>query len=231
MKAACLMALAAAGVCLFCGCLGGGQPAEEEIDNGGLRIEGVRSVEVNGEPHTTISLGRKSCREFAKMVNGFSLETRENAKKDRYQTAWFFDVEDQQGKWTCLRFFDRILSVDDKVSYRISEEDYGRLKAYCRENDVKQAPKPILACKAYLESIDYGEPIDYSMFSIRKIDMEEYRYLGMGQTQKSAKKVNEDNIGQYRLVSVGDVIDKSHMESGFLRLLVNQDTGEVVWCQ
>lgn len=184
----------------------------------------VAGVQAGGGSGTEVSLSDTACREFAQMVDGFTLSIREDDAQKRYEAGRFFRVEDTKGGKTNVQFFDRILSINDDRYYDITEQDYEALQAFCDKYEVGEVPRLVLSGKAYLEAIDYDNVIDYSYYTFTDIEHpKQLRQIG------AEKSVDSKNMDKYCLVSLGDTAGKSPVESGQLYLVQEKKTGKVVW--
>lgn len=184
----------------------------------------VKGMDIRSEEGIETALSLTACQEFQEMVNGFTLTIREDDEEKAYDNGWFFRVEDENGKETSIQFFDNILSINDDRYYDITEKDYGSLQDFCKKYDVAGAPDLVLSSKAYLESIDYDNVIDYSYYAFSEIEkLDKLKQIG------AAGGITEENMNQYCLASLGDLMDESPIESGQLYLLLEKKTGKVVW--
>lgn len=170
-------------------------------------------------------LSGKACGELEELIKGFNLEILDDDKQEVYDEGWFFQAEDEEGRAFAIQFFDRIMSINDDRYYRISEEDFDRLRAFCKDHEIDGAPKAVLSCKAFLESIDYDNVIDYGYHNFSELtDMEQLSAIGA-----KPKGVTAKNLSRYQMVFLGDATDKSPIESGNLHLVMEKKTEKVVW--
>ncbi len=176
-----------------------------DIDNGELRFEEITAIEVTRIPidEEVIRLNDEEIKDFASLVNSFDLKRDDEAQSDKAGAPFVFTLEQSDGSKTELHYFDNILTVNSKARYRISEGDGTMLMDYC-DRIYQYEPELVKICRRYIEGKKEfsakAENIDYSIYRIEEMTFDDYKSAAF----QTDEKVTEKNIGDYRMVTVGD---------------------------
>lgn len=200
-----------------------------DIDNGELRFEEITSIEVTAMfpiEDEVIHLNDEESRDFVSLVNSFDLKRDDEAQSDKYGAPFVFTLEQSDGGKTKLQFFDNILMVNSKARYRISEGDGTMLMEYC-DRVYQYEPELVKICRQYIEgkkefSTKAGN-IDYSIYRIEEMTFDDYKSAAF----QTDEKVTEKNVGDYRMVTVGDTQPDEIGMQNYAVLLVDTRDKEV----
>ena len=200
-----------------------------DIDNGELRFEEITSIEVTAMfpiEDEVIHLNDEESRDFVSLVNSFDLKRDDEAESDKYGAPFVFTLEQSDGGKTKLQFFDNILMVNSKARYRISEGDGTMLMEYC-DRVYQYEPELVKICRQYIEgkkefSTKAGN-IDYSIYRIEEMTFDDYKSAAF----QTDEKVTEKNVGDYRMVTVGDTQPDEIGMQNYAVLLVDTRDKEV----
>lgn len=193
-----------------------------DINNGELRFEEITAIEVTRIPldDELIRLNDEEIKDFVSLANSFDLKRDDDAQSDKIGTPFVFTLEQSDGSETTLQYFDNILTVNSKDRYRISEGDGTMLMEYC-DRVYQYEPELVKISRRYIEgkkefSAKAGN-IDYSIYRIEEMTFDAYKST-VFQTEE---KVTEKNIGDYRMVIVGDTQVGDLGEHNYAVLLVD----------
>lgn len=193
-----------------------------DINNGELRFEEITAIKVTRIPldDEVIRLNDEEIKDFVSLANSFDLKRDDDAQSDKIGTPFVFTLEQSDGSETTLQYFDNILTVNSKDRYRISEGDGTMLMEYC-DRVYQYEPELVKISRRYIEgkkefSAKAGN-IDYSIYQIEEMTFDAYKST-VFQTEE---KVTEKNIGDYRMVIVGDTQVGDLGEHNYAVLLVD----------
>lgn len=200
-----------------------------DIDNGELRFEEITSIEVTAMfpiEDEVIHLNDEEIKDFVSLVNSFDLKRDDEAQSDKYGAPFVFTLEQSDGGKTKLQFFDNILMVNSKARYRISEGDGTMLMEYC-DRVYQYEPELVKICRQYIEgkkefSTKAGN-IDYSIYRIEEMTFDDYKSAAF----QTDEKVTEKNVGDYRMVTMGDTQPDEIGMQNYAVLLVDTRDKEV----
>ena len=199
-----------------------------DIDNGELRFEEIMAIKVSAmlADEEVIGLNDEEIKDFVSLVNSFDLKRDDEAQSDKYGAPFVFTLEQSDGGKTKLQFFDNILMVNSKARYRISEGDGTMLMEYC-DHVYQYEPELVKICRQYIEgkkefSTKAGN-IDYSIYRIEEMTFDDYKSAAF----QTDEKVTEKNVGDYRMVTVGDTQPDEIGMHNYAVLLVDTRDKEV----
>ena len=177
-----------------------------DIDNGELRFEEITTIEVTRMlpiDDEVIRLNDEEIKDFVSLVNSFELKRDDEAQSDKIGTPFVFTLAQPDGSETMLQYFDNILTVNSKDRYRISEGDGTMLMDYC-DRVYLYEPELVKICRQYInEKKTFSAKavnIDYSIYRIEEMTLDGYKSAAF----ITDEKVTEKNIGDYRMITVGD---------------------------
>lgn len=199
-----------------------------DIGNGELQFKEITAIEVTWIPidDEVIRLNDEEIKDFVSLVNSFELKRDDEAQSDKIGTPFVFTLEQPDGSETTLQYFDNILTVNSKDRYRISEGDGTMLMDYC-DRVYQYEPELVKICRQYIyEKKAFSAKainIDYSIYRIEEMTFDDYKSAAF----QTDEKVTEKNVGDYRMVTVGDTQPDEIGMHNYAVLLVDTRDKEV----
>jgi len=107
-------------------------PRYDKIDNE-ISIDNIVGVSVRTMPPSDVSLGKENTEEFIKLFNGLKLTESTMTSTDKNGTMYIFDVKQRGGAIDTIKYFDCLITVNDKSYYKVPSSDDVKLGDFCQK--------------------------------------------------------------------------------------------------